>query len=511
MLATTSSVIKKTSIALIAVIFLFTAYWISNHSRIKISVLDNSAGKNTVILTDATTGKVKKLSSDSSEIITVVPRGNYQVSVTNSKGSFVSFVASTPRFLGVYTVEASLKKQSKREFVGDSPKNCMGYTGSLLVSEDCGGLFSNLQAHIPASSQLTSYTIKNSNRLYGEQTTLLNIGNQLFAVTKTLVPGADIDSASSTPYEYTLVSFNNSFAIDNKVKLQGLDGDVDYIFKPDGENGFIAYRNTLNQILNYSSSGALIAKVQPAKPSKESVVPVGVYYVGNNSYAVLYNSAGSDKNILSELVVKNGSATSHYMFKDTIYSNVILCGTNKACLLSDTGELDVQDLSTNKPKRVFSVPNVSDIESIYESGAVIVVTGDSVLHLDPDKMTGYVEYSLGGYHFNNISKYSHAYLLSLTDSKNRTSALLVEPNAPDTDSIDKKVGDLRKSAEISFVSIYGKYIYIHADLGAPVYNRALGEYADNPQTKKSVAEKINHKIDELKIDRTKYVITSNAF
>jgi len=131
--------------------------------------------------------------------------------------------------------------------------------------------------------------------------------------------------------------------------------------------------------------------------------------------------------------------------------------------------------------------------------------------LDVDSLAGHYEYLFGNYGFNGLQTVESGYILKLFTNKDRSVAVLVEQGAIDSDSIDKKIADLQKLQEVTFVSIYDKFIYISAKLGSPVYSSELRSYIDNPETKKVVAEKINKEIDRLGIDRKVYTISSNAF
>ena len=141
----------------------------------------------------------------------------------------------------------------------------------------------------------------------------------------------------------------------------------------------------------------------------------------------------------------------------------------------------------------------------------MVVNSKGVLNFDPVKREGFYELATGGYSFDSLTPGSNSFVIGLTNNAKRKIALRVDQTKQNTDSIDKKVSELQRMAEVLFVSTYGNYIYVSANLGDLVYDPATGSYVYSQEVKKVVEAKINAEIDRLGIDRKIYTITSNAF
>jgi hypothetical protein len=89
-------------------------------------------------------------------------------------------------------------------------------------------------------------------------------------------------------------------------------------------------------------------------------------------------------------------------------------------------------------------------------------------------------------------------------------ALYVDRTQNNTDSIDKKIAGLNDLENVKSVSLYRNQLYISPGLGNPVYNRVTNSFGYDEALRKATNAKINSTIDELGIDRTKYVITNTA-
>ena len=512
MITLTASRNKKILAVVVVAALVFVLVWLYGHSRIVLSVNEPTSGGITYTIRDIKSGKTKVINSDARNVSTIVKRGNYEVVISGSSGSHLAYTPKTPRFLGAYSIDAKLTGESSRTFVGDSPRACFGYTGSLLISGDCGGAFSELLVHQPATSDLSSNTVWGPNKLYGLNTTLLQIDKQLFAVTKTIKSGADIDNPINNVFTYSLLGFNDKFEISEQVNLEGLDGSRDYFFEQVKSGGFIAYNTTNNKIYRYDNSGSLLANVAPESPKTKNLGLTAVSVLNDATFASLYSSPIDTPGAkpTSELTITTGGSTNHFVYIDKSYTDINACGTNKLCLLGGDIGVDIYDVAGPEPNYIYSIPDVSRIDT-DSSNHLLAVTKKGVYNIDVDQMNGYIGYSFSGYKFNGISKYSSGYLLALTGADNRSVALLFDPAKPDKDGIDKKLLGLEKTPGVSFININGKYIYISADLGEMEYSPELKSYTYGDARKKMAGAMINAMIDKLGIDRSKYVITSNAF
>src|SRR3990167_894988 len=128
----------------------FAAYWLSTHSFIQISLANTADGQEvTYTLLNIDTGKIKEVKGDSQKRI-LVKRGQYQVSATVNSQSFYAFTGSTPRFLKSYKLQGQLTAERERIFVGESPRSCPAYTGTMLISGGCEGVYGEISIHKPS-------------------------------------------------------------------------------------------------------------------------------------------------------------------------------------------------------------------------------------------------------------------------------------------------------------------------------------------------------------------------
>jgi hypothetical protein len=443
----------------------------------------------------------------------IISRGSYEVSVNNASGNYVVYTPETPRFLGAQKVDAKLKKELERKFIGDAPKACFGYTGKILVSGDCGSSLNEYLVHKPATSDITTYADTGPNKLFAQNPTLMAINTRLYAVAKVIRPGADVDSTSGNIYSYKILRFNGAFEIDAQNTITTLNGATDYTFKQSQGTGIVAYDSSLAKIYNFNTEGKLIDQASPDKPDGKNLKPVAVSFKDSKTYAVLYSSpiAEPGEQPSGELAVTMGGSARHITLKGKSYSDAKLCGGDKVCLLGGEVGMDVYDISGSSAKYVYSVPDASAIETTASQKELIVAAKDGIISLDVDNREGNYVFMFGDYKFNGIQVTDYGYVLQLTNNKSRGVALLLDLNKEVSDPIDKKVAELQKLSQVSFVSIYGNYIYVSANLGSLQYNSSENGYGYNPEAKKAAANSINKEIDRIGIDRKKYVITSNAF
>ena len=132
------------------------------------------------------------------------------------------------------------------------------------------------------------------------------------------------------------------------------------------------------------------------------------------------------------------------------------------------------------------------------------------MSFNPDLLKGFAEYSYGDSHFCGMQKIDTSKYVLCSNAGSETAALLVDRNTANTDSIDKKIQQLKKISFIDNVSIYGKYIFISPNLGPLVYDNSIKGYNYDPASKRSVSSKINEEIDKIGIDRKAYSIINTA-
>lgn len=491
---------RKIIYTLSALISLLVVYWAYSHSFIKVVPSNGSAPYTYFFNSEATQSNSKAVSDTNYKKL--VSKNNYEISVQSSDNKSYFAVIGSSSFLRTKTVDAALEPEKTRSFIGNNPATCAYLVNGILVTLTCGDYYGNIRLHLPSTDSRPTYVSKVQNaHASGVVEGIINIDNKSYA----MIYGT---TDEEMPPDHSLYQIDSDFGLINKQTLKDLDYKTGYKIEPSA-GGFIAYSNDLSKAFYYKSLAASPVSLKIVSPKSANVNRIKIHYT-SDKHLVLYaaDQALSSKQVSELVLTTNNSDTHNYTFKNKSYSEALFCGNDSVCLLDKNGELDIFSLSSKKV--LYSLNNVSGINN-GSGNTILLVNNYGVARFDVNSRVGYYEYSLGSYKFTGLSAAGENYILSLNDNKNRGVALLIQPAIKDVDSIDKKVSQLQKLDVVSFVSTNGRYIYISANMGEPVYDKASKSFVDNPATKKAAAQKINQEIDRLGIDRSKYVITSNAF
>ncbi|OGL36728.1 hypothetical protein A3F38_02320 [Candidatus Saccharibacteria bacterium RIFCSPHIGHO2_12_FULL_48_21] len=494
---------RKITFVIVSLAILASAYWLFSHSRLEITI--NSGSQNTNYsyqLYNQGNGKTESIKTSSKTLSKIVGKGTYEILVTSDETSYVA-VVKVSGFLRTTKIHGDLRPEQTRHFVGNEPKDCTNYIQSVLISYNCGDLYSNIQTHQPADASQPTYTQKNTaTGLSGYVEGIINSAESDLVLIKT------IPTSEEQPDDgHILYRIDKEMRLTDPVSLTSLSSEKVYSISQ-YKNGFVVFELTAPQAIYYPSARSNPTELKLEQPTDNSLYPVAMSVYGDSLLSV-YSNKPSDRNNRSEIVVYSSQATSsHHHLKGSLTTSTVLCGTKVLCTLTNN-RLDVFSLKTEKPQLLFNLFGVTDVDNFASETRVI--TSKGVVKLDVDSRSGFYEYSFGDYSYNNISGDSTGYTLSINNSKQQKVAVRIDKARVNTDSIDKKVSELQGMAEVLFVSVYGNYIYISANLGDLVYDSVTGSYVYNGVIKKAVANKINAEIDKLGIDRKVYTITSNAF
>lgn len=486
-------------LVLIAIILVYVGYWFFTHSRIEFGISNFDSGS-TAALNLYSTSKAKdnRMDIKTPSFKKIVGKDSYEINLTQNNTSFFG-VIKTGSFLQTTKVDAELQTEKARQFVGNDPSECMEYLFSVLYSYSCGDFYANIKAHQPATESLpTLKTGISASPISGNVEGFVWLEGTNFVLIQSRF-------SEEKPSDHYIYKVNEDLSLSNSIKLAELNPDSSYSIEQ-YKNGFLAYDSALRNIFYYERVGANATSisVQPVGKNNLSAVSLSV---SDNFIITLYTEGGPDKG-RSVIVVTDGTNSKNYEIKKR-YAMATLCGDKSRLCALGSNKMGVYDLSSDKPKLLYELDNVSQINGSEKGFLVVNKTG--VLNFDTISQSGFYEYSFGDYKFNYIELVSDGYILNLTNNKDNKVAVLVNHNVENTDGIDKKISSLQKLPEVKFVNVYGKYIYVSGGLGERSYNPELSDYIYNPETKKAVAEKINKEIDRLGIDRNVYTISSNAF
>src|SRR5579871_4168284 len=234
------SVRKKLLFGIVLVVALSILLWISNTSYIHISVSGSqSASSITYRLTNQQTHKTTTITTEDTVIKKRLPKGSYEVTVQQADGNFFG-IQKTRGFFGTSELQADLKKEGTRSFVGNNPQSCMQYINNVLISYACGSEFFNLQTHVPATADTPTYTLPNTQTdVSGIVEGFVKNGSSTFVLLKT-------DSG------HILYHINSDLSVDSPIVLKSLDNSTSYAIKQ-YLDGFIVFDPSLNKVLYYSN------------------------------------------------------------------------------------------------------------------------------------------------------------------------------------------------------------------------------------------------------------------
>ncbi len=501
-----SSIDKKRLIQIIFIIILIIAgYWIYNHSFIEVTIANPGKDKVTYKITDQKSKKIVELNDAPIKVKRLVSRGTSEVFVDQNGLSFFA-VAKSSGFLRTKKIEATVLSEKQRTFTGNNPASCMHLAAKTFISYNCGGFYSELQIHKPATADTPTYVEKNPfplNRL---------IEGVIKKPEGSLILLQPVQAEDTL---HTLYTLNEDLSLGGEIGLADLGLEKTYSMLPYRE-GFLVYENyynsSLEKLLYYPSASARPLSITLERPKDSEFVPNSLNINGEVIAAVYTKGLKEDteienpktfKGAQTEVIVSNNGVLNHFTFK-TLFSFVTPCGSNKLCTLAGK-QLDVYDISGKKQKLLYSVSNVESIQNYNKTA--LVSRENEILELDIDKGEGFASYTLGDYSYCGIqTNNSEGYTLCLTNGRDKKVALYIDQKTNLSDPVDKRISNLLKYPEIDEVSIYGEYIFILPVVGAPVHNIATDLSSPDITILKKNSTKVREAILEQGIDQSRFKI-----
>lgn len=494
---TKNKVFQVAKLILVLIVLLLIFVWIESTSRLEIFVANPGAGDIYYKISSQDGDKSLSFSSTSSRLTKRLQKGNYEVLVSQKDKNSVSMV-KTSGFLHKSLVAANLLPEKQRAFVGYNAGPCK-YYNSVLYGYVCGESFSSVNIHQPATDAMPTFTLKNRpTSINGALEGMVKTGEGTVA----LVHQIDIESQS--PHIAYLL--DNTLKPVKQMALNNLSDGSSYQIAS-YKTGFLIYDNSATKLAYYSSVGEPVENIQPTKPSDKDLKPVSVS-LDQDSISIIYSSASSIAEAAPattryKVVVYKDGVSKTFSLKGLALTAAVGCAQDKLCVLADKSLLVFQPSDTKSNL----LQKVSDVSSILPFGdeTVLVRSGD-VMSLDRSLSSRHIEYSFSGYSFCGSQKVDQARYLLCVGSRGQQAELIVNRGEDNKDSIDKKVLQLQKDANINTVSIYGLYIFIEPTLGTAVYSSQLNTFVPNNTTKGRVIFEINKKLDQLGIDRKGYKV-----
>jgi hypothetical protein len=496
--------IKRVVVILTVIGVLCAAFvWLFTHSYIDFTFTNRKDGDLQFSITDPISPKhsiSKNVGSNSIKLL--VSRGVHQAEFTQNGTSYVVLVKSAG-FLGTTKILVSLSPEKSRQFIGDNPGDCMQLVNGILTTSTCGGEYTDIKTHIPATTTSATST----------QHDVIDAGSfEGFAALTTgsyvLVKQYIGDENTSLHELYKQVSTSGATTITDPIILTGLSADKRYnvkIFK----DGIVVYSDNLSEINLYPDLTKKPTVINPDKLLSSSLSPVALS-TSKNAITLLYSNyvdiekIGVNK-IASEIIVLQDSDMKHYSFKKN-YISATICGARLLCAVGDS-RMDVYDI-TNKPKLLYSLSNVSSVDNT--GSKLVVATKSGLLDFNIETRTGSYLYSFGKYTLGNLQSVGQNYLVSIKGVKNKRYALYIDTTLNSTDFMDKKYYELLNIPQLAAASLYKNILFITPQTGTPSYDDATGFFGYDQLTKKSSNNSINDAIIKLGIDTKLYKIINTA-
>lgn len=492
-------------VAALAVLAVLILSWAGSHGRLTIDLrsVRGYTGKTTFTFVDRE-GKSSVKSSGSGHFSAFFPVGDFTVYAQQGDTTYFSTL-HTNSFLRKTILAGSFHQEAKREVVGSNPAPCMFYVGDKLLSTECNESLYGLVEHIPATSEMPTYTQPlNDGGLYGNVSSIVDYGNEVILLLK------DTEGQAS----YSLQRFSkNGHGARKKVAL---DPNKDYsLTKYQGK--LLAYDTALSD-LEIVEPGQSSISVSKLKVDNKTDLEPRSLLVSNGRISALYSNASTDSNQnsfasktrlstgKSVLYVYDNSTKNTYSFKTT-FSKGVVCGQS-LCLLSPLGLEVYKEEAGRRVTEQYTVPGVRDI--IQTRAGTRYVTDNGLVVLDAEKGSGYVEYSFGTYRYCGAGASDSGYLLCLIDDKLGKIAVNIDSKAVNNkDSIDKKAYRLAHNEAVDYVSVNHSTIYV-----IPNYADGLSfAQTKKPYTKSHVAD-INKRVESAiaaqNIDRNIYTVVVAA-
>lgn len=473
----------------LVVVFLLLINWLAGHGFIAVKVPQKNTGEYKFRIYNSDKNKLTEVDS-ARDIKKLVSKGPYDVLVQNKQQSFFASV-KTKGFLGSTSVQADLKPEAGREFIGDNPGPCMFFEQDTLFSYECQGYFDSLKRHVPATADQPTYV----------ETVNPEVDTQINGIIKTdegvLALSHVVDLESNKYVIYRLIKGRLS----DGIELADLNPDDEIYVKPYKE-GFITYDRQGTRAHYYESRASKPREFELRLPKIKGVELKSIEtYRGSlmASYSTFAEGEDPDQpehlDNNNEFILYGSDQTKHFTLKGDAHSIYKLCGINKLCALSERG-LSVYDLSGNKLDEQFLIGGVEAFEVL--PGKLLIQYSGSILEINPENGTGFISYQLGNYQNCGMQASGNNYLICLITNTNKRAVLIIDRGARN-DDIDKKISELLSLNEVKNVTIYKNHIFISPELGELEFDEVSSDFDYNSEAKAFARKVIDKKLAELKL------------
>lgn len=483
--------------------------WVAGHSRLQLSASDYNQAMplQTTVITPE--GTVLKDTAHRALYTKLVKNGAYTISGEQNNANFIAAVQAKG-WLRTTRVDGKLTPESGRAFIAENPGPCIYYVGDRTYSGECDDDAQALKEHLRATADMPSYVDTVST-------------NQLAGNLKAIVTLKDGSSVAllQDPNGYVdhyIQPVNPDLSVGERRNITVADKNGQYKMAQ-FKDGFVVYNINGLDILYFASAQTNQQKIEFEGPKDTKLTHKRLLVEGDTltmTYSMLEGGeqyAGTDntrntapKKLTgkTEVVVWRNNSQQHYYLNDP-YAQAAACGSNLICVVN-AGSVTVYDVSSKKPKRLYTVPGAEELFGTTAGLRILTKTG--VLNFDFEKRIGYLEYTFGPYTYSSIEPAPNGYILCLTDSRANRHALHINPGTNGTDYIDKKILGLYDIKEVKNVSINHNSIYILLNYGDLQYDPGTGLNKPDPKKVQEINSHISDAVKKMGIPSDRYTVVT---
>lgn len=510
---------RNTILFVVVILLVGLIYWVSGYTYIEVAASNNmERGKLELSILNQKGSKQIAVSEEAASIKKLVRRGNYQIEVRQGLASYFA-VVSARGFLRTNKVDAKLSGEISREFVGNNPKACVDWDGSLLISWQCQGAPAAAIMHLPASDSIS--TKNQPVKEWGDvavEAVFSNDGKRYLLAKSENMHQLYVLDATNRLDKNIARTLNDLSGAKNFRATVYKEGFL--LFSQDGQDLYYyeSFENTPTKIpsalpetpglelysANALNNSVLLTFNQHQVPEHTGAMHVLLGNVASEEFEEhdegVKQKENESLNITEVVVLANNQVRGFKL--DYAADMARLCGDKKLCTLQGK-TMNIYDISGGKAKKLYSVEGVEQIEN--SGGKILAVKENGIVIFNADSRSGYFEYTFGEYKFCGFKTFEEKYVLCVREGKQK-SVLLLNQGEPVTDYIDQQILQLSKHASVKTIVPYGAFIHVSPEIGELVINPVTGEFEYDQEVITRVNLALKEKIDQLGINLRKYKI-----
>ncbi|PID32341.1 hypothetical protein CR970_01060 [Candidatus Saccharibacteria bacterium] len=485
---------RKTAILFIIVIpAVFGLLWAGSRGTLTIN-LPESAADSVITITDHK-GNYFELSGP--RVSKILPSGEYSVEITGDQTGWVG-VINVPRFLASNTAQPDLNPEAGRAFIGDNTGSCVSLLGNKLVSYSCNSSPDYLSIHQPATGSTPGFTASMESNQWAwdiESSLVTSQGTYLFA------HEYDLEDSKGGHYIYQL---KEGLSLENPYHLSSMDTNSAFVFKPYGNDGYVAYNATGSLVYTANSVNeqpVLLQNIATDEYTLQTAEATGkdiVLTFTSDPEGLYSDEERVNEQLKTQVVIISGDSRK-LMKIDGGYTKVVICGEEQLCAISSTKHMDVY---SQKGKLQYRVGNVSDLLQL--GNKLLLTTDKGLIDYDTKSRSGSYAYSYGPYEPCGIDAVRQTALVCILNPAFGERYTLQLDLQSTSDSIDKSIAQIIDSGQPEAISVSRDTVFISVDKGELAYQPSTGFFGYDPDLTKTNIAQMQELVQKAGVNRSTY-------